>query len=214
MSLRPFAAASLLVALASLCLSAAAQTVNKEDVSKGGEVYTAKGCAACHGEGGNSMIETNPKLSGQFAQYLSKQMHEFKPSKEGAKPARENATMTAMATPLSDDEIRQLAAFLSQQKLQPASATNPDLATQGRALYRAGVAAKSVAACAGCHGPTAAGNPIKYPRLGGQSAVYIEAQLKGFRDGTRTNSAEMTQIAANLSDKEIHALADYIAGVR
>ena len=84
----------------------------------------------------------------------------------------------------------------------------------GERIYRGGIADRNIAACAGCHSPNGAGIPAQYPRLSGQHADYTAAQLVMFRDGSRGNSAQMTQVAAKLNDKEIKAVSDYIAGLR
>ena len=84
----------------------------------------------------------------------------------------------------------------------------------GERIYRGGIPDRQVAACAGCHSPNGSGIPAQFPRLSGQHAVYTAAQLTAFRDGVRKNSVQMTQIAAKMNDREIKAVADYIAGLR
>ena len=122
--------------------------------------------------------------------------------------------MTGMASALSDDDIKNVAAFYASKQAKPGFAKNKELVVLGEKIYRGGIAAKQVPACAGCHSPTGAGIPSQYPRLGGQHADYSEAQLSAFRSGTRANSAQMTAIAARMSDKEIKAVSDYVAGLR
>ena len=122
--------------------------------------------------------------------------------------------MAGFAATLSDEDMRNLSAWFASQKLKPAAARNKDTVELGQKIYRGGIAAKSVAACAGCHSPNGAGIPAQYPRLGGQFAEYTEAQLVAFRQGARKNSAQMSAIAARLSDAEIKAVSDYIAGLR
>src|SRR5690348_17160406 len=139
-------------------------------------------CAACHGADGNSVAPANPKLAGQFAEYLQKQLRDFMPQK-GKKPARESAVMNGMVANLSDTDVQVLASYFSAQALKPAAAANKDLASQGQKLWRGGDAAKGVPACAGCHGPAGAGIPAQFPRLGGQYAEYVAAQLQAFRSG-------------------------------
>lgn len=170
-------------------------------------------CAACHGADGNSVLPANPILAGQHPEYLYKQLMDFKAT-DGEKPARQNAIMAGFAATLSEADMRNVAAWYASQTMKPAAATDKDLAEQGRAIWRGGIAAKGVPACAGCHGPTGAGIPVQYPVLGGQHAEYTAAQLTAWRQGQRGNSVTMSEIAARLSDGEIKALAEYAAGLR
>jgi cytochrome c553 len=180
-----------------------------------GQRIAGQVCAACHAADGNSVAATNPKIAGQFPEYLQKQLGDFK-AQPGKKPARESAIMTPMAANLSDDDIQSLAAYYSGQKLRPASAADKDLAALGQKIWRGGIAASSVPACAGCHGPAGAGIPAQYPRLAGQFAEYVAAQLKGFKDGARSNDANgvMRGVAARMTEREIAAVAQYAAGLR
>lgn len=192
---------------------AQAQMPAKPDPAKGQQI-AAGACAACHGADGNSTSPANPKLAGQHADYLYKQLQNFK-VKPGAKEAeRANAVMAGFAAALSDDDMRNVAAWYASQKLKPSAARNAEIVELGQKIYRGGIAAKAVAACAGCHSPNGAGIPAQYPRIGGQYADYTEAQLVAFRQGVRKNSAQMTAIAARMSDAEIKAVSDYIAGLR
>ena len=179
-----------------------------------GQQLAGQVCAACHGADGNATGPANPKLAGQHPDYLYKQLVNYVP-KQGAKEAeRANAIMAGMAAGLSDTDRRDLSAYFAQQPLKPSSARNKDLVTLGQSIYRGGIAEKQVPACAGCHGPAGAGIPAQYPRLGGQWADYTESQLTQFRAGTRKNSTQMMTISARLSDTEIKAVSDYIAGLR
>ena len=201
--------ASLLLAGGAL----AAEPARKVDASKGQQI-AGQVCAACHGADGNSPTPANPKLAGQHADYLYKQLVNFVPQK-GAKDAeRANAIMMGFASQLSDDDKRNVAAFYASQPKKPASAKSKELVELGQTIYRAGIPGKQVPSCAGCHGPAGAGMPAQYPRLSGQWAEYTESQLVQFRGGQRKNSAQMTAISARLSDNEIKALSDYIAGLR
>jgi cytochrome c553 len=193
---------------------AAAQDPAKPDLAKG-EQLAKQVCAACHAADGNSVAPANPKLAGQHAGYLYKQLVNFKPQ-GGKKAARESALMAGMVANLSDPDMRALAAYYAAQKLKPAAASNKDLAALGRKIWRGGIAEKNVAACAGCHGPDGAGIPDQYPRLAGQFAEYVEAQLKLFRAGGRANDPNgmMRGVAARMSDEEIKAVAEYAAGLR
>ncbi|MDB5932431.1 MAG: cytochrome c, class [Polaromonas sp.] len=179
----------------------------KPDLVKGEATYTAV-CAACHGADGNSATPTYPKLSQQHPDYLVKQLQEFKSAK------RKNPIMQGFAAQLSDDDMRNIAYWATSKKAKPGFAKEKELVTLGERIYRGGIADRQVPACAGCHNPTGAGIPAQYPRLGGQHSEYTAAQLAAFRDGVRANSLQMTQVAAKLNDKEIRAVADYIAGLR
>ena len=179
----------------------------KPDLVKGEASFTAV-CAACHGADGNSAIAANPKLSQQHPEYLVKQLQEFKSGK------RNNAIMKGFATALSDDDMRNIAYWLTSKPAKAGFAKDKDLVAMGERIYRGGIADRQIAACAGCHSPNGAGIPAQYPRLSGQHADYTVSQLNMFRDGSRANSIQMTQVAAKLNDKEIKAVADYIAGLR
>jgi cytochrome c553 len=172
-------------------------------------------CAACHAADGNSTAPANPKIAGQIPEYLHKQLADFKPQ-AGNKPARESPIMMGMVANLSDADMKGLAAYYAGQKLKPAAAADKNLAALGQKLWRGGNAANGVPACAGCHGPAGAGMPAQYPRIGGQYAEYIAAQLKAFRDGARANDPNgmMRGVAARLSEREIRAVAEYAAGLR
>jgi cytochrome c553 len=182
------------------------------DPAKGQQI-ASQVCAACHSADGNSTIATNPRLAGQSAEYLVKQLDDLaKPA--GDKTGRENAVMTAMAMSLSEADRHNVAAWFSSQTLKPSLARDKDTAELGQRIYRSGIPEKAVPACAGCHGPTGDGLPVLYPRLGGQFSDYVVAQLKAFREGSRRNNLPMQQIAFRLSDPEINAVADYAAGLR
>lgn len=184
----------------------AAAQVAKPDLAKGEASFAT--CAACHSADGNSVIPANPKLAQQHPEYLIKQLQEFKAGK------RANAVMSGMAAPLSDDDMRNIAYFVSAKKAAPGTAKDKDLVALGERIYRGGIADRQIAACAGCHSPNGAGIPAQYPRLSGQHADYTAAQLTAFRDGVRKNSAQMAGVAAKMNDREIKAVADYIAGLR
>lgn len=182
-------------------------TPAKPDLAKGQAVSTQV-CAACHAADGSRGSPANPILAGQHPEYLAKQLHEFKSGK------RDNAVMKGFASALSDDDIRNVAAFYASKSAKPGFAKNKDAVKLGEKIYRGGVTDKAVAACAGCHSPNGAGIPAQYPRVGGQHADYTEAQLVAFRSGARANSEPMRVIAAKMSDAEIKAVADYLAGLR
>ncbi len=171
-------------------------------------------CAGCHGLDGNSTAPANPKLAGQSQQYLLRQLLSFRVKDGGGAADRQSQLMAGFAMMLTPEMMSEVTAYYASQKLQPAAAKNKDLAILGQKIYRAGIAAKNIPACSGCHGPSGAGIPVQYPRLGGQFGEYVAAQLVAFRQGTRNNSAQMSAIAARMSDAEISAIADYIAGLR
>ncbi len=167
-------------------------------------------CSACHAADGNSATPANPVLAGQHAEYTAKQLANFKSGE------RKNPVMLGMSSALSPEDMKKLGQYFQQQKTKPRSARNPDLVKAGQQIYRGGIMAKGVAACASCHGPNGAGIPAQYPRIAGQFAEYTVAQLNAFRSGERANDPNkmMRAVAARLSDAEINAVADYIAGLR
>lgn len=187
-------------------VAAGAAAPAKVDLAKGQEKAAA--CMACHTADGTRGAPANPILQGQHAEYLVKQLTEFKEGK------RANAVMSGMAATLTPEDMVNVAAFYNSKSPVTGAARNKDTVALGEKIYRGGIAAKQVPACAGCHNPTGAGIPAQYPRIGGQHSDYTEAQLVAFRAGTRGNSAQMSTIAARMSDKEIKAVSDYIAGLR
>lgn len=195
----------LLAATASANEPAAAPA--KPDLAKGGTL-SSQVCAACHTADGSRGAAANPIIAGQHAEYLAKQLAEFKSGK------RKSAVMNAMAAPLSEDDIRNVSAFYASKSAKPGFAKNKATVALGEKIYRGGIAERNVPACAACHGPTGSGIPAQYPRVGSQHGDYIEAQMVAFRSGTRTNSPQMTGVAAKMNDAEIKAVSDYIAGLR
>lgn len=198
----------------SLIANASEQAKVKADPAKG-KVIAETVCVACHGADGNSAVSANPILAGQVPEYLAKQLHNFK-SVDGKPALRNNAIMAGMAAAVPDEEIANVAAWFASQKIKPAAAKDEKLIALGQKIWRQGDFKKGVPACAGCHGPSGAGLPAQYPRLAGQFQEYTEAQLKAFRSEERANDPEkmMRTIAAKLSDPEIKAVAEYIAGLR
>ncbi|MBW3502142.1 cytochrome c [Janthinobacterium sp. NKUCC08_JDC] len=210
--------------LALLAVSATASAVEapkpavKADAAKGATLYAdgdaARGlpaCVSCHGAAGNSTIAVNPKLAGQHESYIYKQLVDF------TTPQRNQPVMTTYAKMLSDADKKNIAAYLGTQLSKPGAAKNKDTIDLGKKIYRGGIASKQVAACASCHGATGNGIPVQYPRIAGQHQDYTVAQLTMFRStkaDARKNSAEMHTIAARMSDDEIAAVADYIAGLK
>jgi cytochrome c553 len=166
-------------------------------------------CAACHGFDGNSLLPSNPSIAGQHADYLLKQLGEFKSG------VRNNPIMTPIAASLSTSDMRDLAGYYNALPAKQMAAKDAALVEQGRKLYRGGNAANGLAACAGCHSPNGAGIPAQFPRLASQHADYVAGQLRAFRAGDRVNDPnQMMRITAvKLTDKEISALAEYISGL-
>jgi len=208
--MKPVARVSVGLALTFLSawvLAAEPAAAAKADAAKGATI-AAGTCAACHTSDGSRGSAANPILQGQNADYLAKQLADFKTGK------RNNAIMKGMAAPLSDADMKNVAAFYASKQAKPGFAKNKDLASLGQKLYRGGANDRMVPACSGCHSPNGAGIPVQYPRLAGQHADYLEAQLVAFRGGTRGNSPVMAGVAAKLSDRELKALSDYIAGLR
>ena len=178
----------------------------KVDPAKG-QALSTQVCAACHTADGSRGSPAYPILQGQHPEYLAKQLAEFKAGK------RENAIMKGFASALSDEDMKNVAAFYSSKQAKPGAAKNKDLVVLGEKIYRGGIADRQVPACAGCHSPSGAGIPAQYPRLSGQHAEYTSTQLKAFRAGTRGNNAQMLGVAAKMNDTEIKAVSDYIAGL-
>ena len=193
---------------------AAAEPAAKPDSVKGQSI-AAQVCSACHGADGNSPTSANPKLASQVPEYLQKQLANFKAA-AGKRAERENPIMGGMVAGLSTADMRDVAAYYAAQRAKPGAVKTQDALALGRKIWRGGDMTKGLPACAGCHGASGAGMPAQYPRLAGQYAEHTEAQLKAFRSGERRNDANkmMQAIAARMSDPEIRAVADYIAGVR
>ena len=202
--LRLSAAAAALVAGPALANEAAAAF--KADPAKGQQL--AATCAACHTQDGSRGAPANPILQGQHAGYIVKQLTEFKAGK------RKNAVRSGMAATLSEEDMKHIAAFYAGKTAKLGFAKSKDTVTLGEQIYRGGIAARQVPACAGCHSPNGAGIPAQYPRIAGQHGDYAEAQLLAFRSGARANNAPMMAIAGKLNDREIKAVADYVTGLR
>ncbi|MGF6244945.1 MULTISPECIES: c-type cytochrome [Paraburkholderia] len=200
--------------LSGLAVQARAADPGKPDINRGQAIATQV-CASCHGADGNSAGGAYPKLAGQHPEYLVKQLMDFKTQPGAKQPARNNAIMAAMAAPLSNQDMVNVAAYFAAQTPKPGYAHNKNTVPLGEKIYRAGIAERAVPACASCHGPTGQGIPVQYPRLSGQWADYTVAQLTAFTQGpgARNNSDPMHTIASRLSDSDIKAVADYIAGL-
>ncbi len=209
-----FSVAALTLAAIAQANEPAKPAAYQGDAAKGQPLASAV-CGACHNPDGNSQTAANPKLAGQHAAYLYKQMKNFKGGPEG-KPERTNAIMNGMIAPYTEDQMKDFAAYFASQKQTGGEMKSRDTLELGQKLYRAGDASKGLPACAACHGPAGAGLPAQYPRVSGQFAEYLEAQLKAFRVSERANDPNrmMQMIAIKMTDAEIRAVSDYVAGLR
>jgi len=168
-------------------------------------------CAACHGADGNSINPLWPSLAGQHPEYVARQIMAFKAGD------RADVLMTSFAAPLSDEDIADLAAYFASQTVAPSGA-DPDLVELGERVYRAGDAGRGIPACIACHGPAGQGNPLAaYPVVAGQHATYVVNTLRAYAAGTRRSDAAvnlmMRDIAAQLSEDEMQAVASYMQGL-
>ena len=182
------------------------ETVAEAPMPKGQELFAT--CSACHGETGTSMIPLYPSLAGQFPEYLISQFLAFKNG------ARQDETMQPFADMTSEEDAREAIAWVTSQKLQPEAPEEPQDTSVGERIYRGGIMDRRIPSCAACHGPDGSGIAVQYPSLAGQHADYTIKQLTAFRDGTRTTNQPMADVAAKMNDKEIEAVAAYIARMR
>src|SRR5687767_1727302 len=161
---------TLLAMLAAAGSFAAEPPAAKPDLAKGQAIATQV-CAACHTVDGSRGSPANPIIAGQHAEYIAKQLGEFKEGK------RNNPVMKGFASALSEADMKNVAAFYSSKQAKPGFAKSKESIALGEKIYRGGLADKDVPACAGCHSPTGAGIPSQFPRLSGQHADYTQAQL-------------------------------------
>jgi len=198
-----------LTLLTTLLIAAFASFSHAQGNAAAGESKAAV-CSACHGIAGQSTTGANPKLAGQNARYLNKQMHDIKGG------ARNVLLMTGILNGSSDQDIADMAAYFAAQEVTLEGA-DPELIELGKSIYKGGIASLNVAACSACHSPTGQGNSqAGFPALSGQHAAYIATQLKSFRSGERANDGNampMRMLSERLTDKEINALASYISGL-
>lgn len=204
---RLLTAALVAATISAPAFGADAKAAAKPDLTRG-EAIANQTCVACHSFDGSRGTPANPILQDQHPEYLVKQLTDFKSGK------RENAIMQGMASTLNEADMRNVAAFYASKQAKPGFARNKDTVRLAEGIYRGGVADRQIPACAGCHTPDGAGIPAQFPRLAGQHSEYAEAQLIAFRNGTRKNGPMMTGVTARLNDREIKALADYMAGLR
>ena len=181
---------------------------NAADVEAGKAKSAA--CAACHGVDGNSSNGMWPSLAGQHANYIYKQLTDFKAGR------RVNASMAPMVLGLNDDDMKNLAAYYESQRAKSV-AFDGEMIAKGESIYRGGITETQVAACMGCHSPSATGNgPAGWPSLKGQHPEYIVAQLQSFKQGTRANDTGkmMRNVVVRMSELEMKSVAAYIAGIQ
>ena len=193
----------------SIALTLAPGVVNAQGDAEAGKAKSVV-CAGCHGPDGNSFNPMWPKLAGQSASYIIKQVNDFKAG------TRKDPIMGAQAAALNDTDLANLAAYFSTQT-RATGTTAADQAALGGKVYRAGNSANGVAACMACHGPTGAGNSAAgFPSLAGQQALYVEKALKDFRSGARVNDVNnmMQGVTANMTDAEITAVAQFVQGLQ
>ncbi|ENC9837621.1 c-type cytochrome [Vibrio fluvialis] len=173
-------------------------------------------CVACHGADGNSQITTYPKLAGQHAKYIEKQLKDLKLGMtSGGKQGRYDPVMSGMAMPLSEEDMADLAAYFSSLPIS-SNSTPEDVVAKGKVLYNAGDASRGLTACTACHGPRGNGTELSgFPKISGQHADYIKAQLQKFRDGKRGNDMNemMRDVAKKLTDADIEILSKYVGGL-
>ncbi|NUW66098.1 c-type cytochrome [Vibrio coralliilyticus] len=173
-------------------------------------------CVACHGADGNSQLAMYPKLAGQHAKYIEKQLKDLKLGMtSGGKQGRVDPVMGGMAMPLSEQDMKDLAAYYASLPISH-NTTPENVVEQGKTLYTAGDASRGLTACIACHGPRGNGTELSgFPKISGQHADYIKAQLVKFRDGSRANDMNgmMQDIAKKLTDEDIDTLSKYVGGL-
>lgn len=165
-------------------------------------------CVACHGMDGNQPVPSFPKIAGIQEEYLAKQLIEI------ATGVRESPAMMPIVSGYSKAELASLAAYFASQRRSPGTVTNPALAEVGRDIFHEGVKDSGVPACAGCHRSDGAGTE-RSPMIAAQDATYTLTQLQNFQKGVRNNDRGrlMRTIAARLTEQEMRAVAEYIAGM-
>jgi cytochrome c553 len=212
MEMRGQGFASLAVSVLALgLLSAVGPAAHAQGSAAAGQAKSTT-CAACHGADGNSVTGAWPRLAGQHASYIVRQLHAFQDGD------RQEVTMSGFAKQLSDQDMLDLAAYYESQTPTLGTA-DPKLARMGEQIYRGGVADRGVAACIACHGPTGKGNPLAaYPVIRGQHAEYVFSTLHAYASGDRRSDGAMNQMMRNIAgllrEDEMRALASYVQGLR
>ena len=180
----------------------------KAELSARGQQIAGAVCVACHGLDGMSAVSANPNIAGMPAQYIAKQLEHFKSGQ------RKNALMQGMSANLSESDMKALGQYYFMQRAKPnAKSFDKELAEAGQKIYRMGIPESKVPACSGCHGGAGSGIPAVYPRLAGQWQEYTLGALKNFAAGERKNT-QMQAISGRMREKEMQAVAEYIAGMR
>lgn len=193
-----------LVAAPSLAIAAVA--AQAADPARAEEIVNGK-CFICHGIAGETSSQAFPRLAGQHAKYLARQLADFQSGR------RKSTTMQPMVEGLTPSDFEALGVYFESQPAEPHPVLDEALARSGREIFVNGKPADGVAACASCHGAQGHGTDT-LPRLAGQHALYIENQIKAFTKRERANdNAVMQTIAAKLSDAEVKAVAAYISGL-
>ncbi|NVK21988.1 MAG: cytochrome c4 [Kangiellaceae bacterium] len=201
------------LAIFALILLGASVSAQAGDEAKGAQL--AAQCAACHGKDGNSTTPMWPKLAGQNAEYIVKQLMDFKVGAADKTKGRYEASMAPMAANLSEQDMQDLAAYYMAQETQM-GAVKAEFLELGKKIYFQGDAERGVPACAACHGATGQGlNLAKYPSVSGQHPQYAIKQLKMFAAGERNNdeAAVMRDIAIRMSEQQIEAVANFMLGL-
>ncbi len=199
-----------------LTLSTHALAENTAANVANGQEIAAGVCAGCHSADGNSIIPVNPSLAGQYEEYITKQLIEFKMPDEETPAIRNSPVMSAMVAALSVNDMKDLAAFYAQQTPTTgiSNETDEDILELGKIIYHGGNIENEVPACASCHSPDGSGIPPHYPMLAGQHADYTLTQLNAFNDETRTNDNKvMKQVISRMSSREKRAVSAYISGL-
>jgi cytochrome c553 len=192
--------------LALCCLLAAPVLADEAALARAGKIV-AGSCFLCHGMQGESASELFSRLAAQNAEYVANQLANFKSGE------RRSTTMQPMVAKLTPEDMSALGLYFSRQKSEPQPTADARLAAQGLVIYKQGGAATEVAACNGCHGERGHGSE-KLPRLAGQMASYLAAQIRGFGTRERTNdNAVMHSIAAKMTEPEVRAVAEYLSGL-
>jgi len=210
---QPFFHGGFMKSILSVATAASLWLVLIAPVHAGGNVAAGQAkagiCAGCHGADGNGGADpTWPKLAGQDPDYIAKQLTNFKSG------ARKDPIMSGMAAALSPTDMKNLGAYFASLKSKPGAAHDAQLAKLGEKTYRGGNAKMGVSACMSCHGPSGHGIPPRFPKVSGQNSAYTQKQLLAFKSGARTNDGEtMTRIAFRMSEQEIKAVAEYMAGL-
>lgn len=186
--------------------AAAPAPVPKPDLARGQQIATTV-CAACHGTDGAGNAPANPHLAGQGGDYIAAQLAAFK---SGARPS---PVMQGMAAGLTPEDMRAVGAYYQAQKPVQGVARDKALAERGKRIWRSGIKSIGLPACAGCHGAAGGGIPVQYPRLAGQHAELSLGWLQAYANGSRPH-AVMGPVAAKLSEPDMKALSEYIAGLR